>query len=77
VFFNGVLVENHFELKGETLYIGKPSYKIRRRAHQAAGAWRPQPADQLPEYLGQGTELDDVAQTLSSQEVRTHSLLRR
>ncbi|MBV9303749.1 MAG: DUF1080 domain-containing protein [Acidobacteriaceae bacterium] len=27
VFFNSVLVENHFELKGETLYIGKPSYK--------------------------------------------------
>ena len=27
VLFNGVLVENHFELKGETLYIGKPSYK--------------------------------------------------
>jgi len=27
VFFNGVLVENHFELKGETLYIGKPYYK--------------------------------------------------
>jgi len=27
VFFNGVLVENHFELKGETLYIGKPVYK--------------------------------------------------
>jgi len=27
VFFNGVLVENHFELQGETLYIGKPSYK--------------------------------------------------
>jgi hypothetical protein len=26
VFFNGVLVENHFELKGPTLYIGKPSY---------------------------------------------------
>jgi len=25
--FNGVLVENHFELKGETLYIGKPFYK--------------------------------------------------
>ena len=24
VFFNGVLVENHFELKGETFYIGKP-----------------------------------------------------
>ena len=27
VFFNGVLVQNRFELKAETLYIGKPSYK--------------------------------------------------
>jgi hypothetical protein len=27
VFFNGLLVQNHFELKGETLYIGQPSYK--------------------------------------------------
>jgi len=27
VFFNGVLVENHFELTGETRYIGKPFYK--------------------------------------------------
>jgi hypothetical protein len=26
-FFNGVLVENNFELKGQTLYIGKPAYK--------------------------------------------------
>ena len=26
-FLNGVLVQNHFELKGETLYIGKPVYK--------------------------------------------------
>ncbi|MGA9668334.1 MAG: DUF1080 domain-containing protein [Terracidiphilus sp.] len=26
-FFNGVLVQNHFELKGQTLYIGKPFYK--------------------------------------------------
>jgi len=26
-FFNGVLVENHFELAGETLFIGKPVYK--------------------------------------------------
>jgi hypothetical protein len=25
--FNGVFVQNHFELKGETLYIGKPFYK--------------------------------------------------
>lgn len=27
VFFNGVLVENHYELKGETRYIGQPFYK--------------------------------------------------
>ncbi len=27
VFFNGILVQNHFELKGQTLYIGKPFYK--------------------------------------------------
>jgi len=27
VFFNGVLVQNHFELQGETLYIGKPFYR--------------------------------------------------
>ena len=27
VFFNGVLVEDHFALKGETRYIGQPSYK--------------------------------------------------
>jgi hypothetical protein len=26
-FLNGVLVDNHFELKGQTLYIGKPFYK--------------------------------------------------
>jgi ribonucleotide monophosphatase NagD (HAD superfamily) len=26
-FHNGVLVQDHFELKGETLYIGKPEYK--------------------------------------------------
>jgi hypothetical protein len=32
VFFNGVLVENHFELKGQTLYIGKPFYKKYDRA---------------------------------------------
>ena len=25
--FNGVLIQNHFELKGETVYIGSPSYK--------------------------------------------------
>ena len=27
VIFNGVIVQNHFELKGETLYNGKPLYK--------------------------------------------------
>jgi hypothetical protein len=27
VLFNCVLVQNHLELKGETLYIGKPVYK--------------------------------------------------
>jgi hypothetical protein len=27
VFFNGVLVQNHFELKGETMYRGQPFYK--------------------------------------------------
>jgi hypothetical protein len=27
VFFNGVLVQNHFELMGQTLYIGQPFYK--------------------------------------------------
>ena len=27
VFFNGVLVQNHFELEGQTLYIGQPFYK--------------------------------------------------
>ena len=32
VLFNGVLVQNHFELKGETLYIGKPFYKKYDRA---------------------------------------------
>ncbi len=32
VLFNGVLVQNHFELKGQTEYIGKPFYK----KHEAA-----------------------------------------
>ena len=27
VFFNGVLVQNHFEMKGQTLFIGSPFYK--------------------------------------------------
>jgi hypothetical protein len=32
VFHNGVLVQNHFSLVGETLYIGKPVYKKYDRA---------------------------------------------
>ncbi len=32
VIFNGVLVQNHFEMQGETLYIGKPFYKAYDRA---------------------------------------------
>ena len=31
-FFNGVLVQNHFQLNGQTLYIGKPFYKNYDRA---------------------------------------------
>ena len=27
VFFNGIIVQNHFQLTGQTLYIGKPFYK--------------------------------------------------
>ena len=32
VFHNGALIQNHVELAGETLYIGKPSYKAYDRA---------------------------------------------
>jgi hypothetical protein len=32
VFFNGVLVQNHFQLKGQTLYVGQPFYKKYDRA---------------------------------------------
>lgn len=32
VFHNGVLVQNHFRLLGETLYIGKPVYRMYDRA---------------------------------------------
>lgn len=44
VIFNGVLVLNHFELKGETLYIGKPHYRpydtapIKLQAHGDASS---------------------------------------
>src|SRR5580658_8470407 len=31
-FFNGVLVQDHFQLKGQTLYIGQPFYKAYDRA---------------------------------------------
>lgn len=32
VFMNGVLVQNHFQLEGQTLYIGKPFYRQYDRA---------------------------------------------
>jgi len=32
VFFNGVLIQNHFELKGETVFTGLPAYKAYDRA---------------------------------------------
>lgn len=32
VLFNGILVQNHFQLKGETFYIGQPVYKKYGRA---------------------------------------------
>jgi len=32
VLLNGVVVENHFELKGQTLYVGKPFYKAYDKA---------------------------------------------
>lgn len=32
VLFNGVLVQNHFQLTGQTLYIGKPFYEAYSRA---------------------------------------------
>ena len=32
VFHNGVLVQNHFQLTGETLYVGKPTYRPYDRA---------------------------------------------
>ena len=35
-FHNGVLIQNHFELKGETVYIGKPEYKKFGRAHRSS-----------------------------------------
>jgi hypothetical protein len=55
VFFTGLLVQNHFELEGETLYIGQPSYKkpdsapIKLPAHG-----EPSEPNQLPEDMGQG-----------------------
>ncbi|HXP64317.1 MAG TPA: family 16 glycoside hydrolase, partial [Steroidobacteraceae bacterium] len=32
VFHNGVLVQNHFQLTGETRYIGQPAYNAYQRA---------------------------------------------
>jgi len=55
---NGMLVQNHFELKGQTLYIGHPFYKKYGTAPiNAASARRPQRANQLPQYLGKRAKL--------------------
>ena len=32
LFHNGVLVQNHFQLRGETVYVGKPVYRAHQRA---------------------------------------------
>jgi hypothetical protein len=32
LFHNGVLVQNHFQLTGETVYVGKPTYRAHQRA---------------------------------------------
>jgi hypothetical protein len=32
VFFNGVVVQNHFQVEGQTLFVGKPFYKAYDRA---------------------------------------------
>ncbi len=54
-FFNGVLVQNHFELMGpDALYRQALLQEVRHRAHQAASSRRQERADQLQEHLGQG-----------------------
>ena len=59
VFFNGVLVQNHFELKGQTLYIGKPYYKAYDRGpHQAPGPRRQERTHQLQKHLGKRIEVE-------------------
>ncbi len=58
MFFNGVLVQNHYQLTGETRYIGKPFYKALHSAPiklQAHGD-KSEP-DQLPQHLGPSTRI--------------------
>ena len=51
-FHNGVLVQNHVALRGDTKYIGQPEYKAHGAdVDSAAGARRSESADQLPQYL--------------------------
>ena len=58
VFHNGVLIQNHVELQGETLYIGKPHVQaVRHGADHAAIAQRSKPSDQLPQHLAQGDSM--------------------
>ena len=55
VLFNGVLVQNHFALKGQTLYRGIPFYKKYDRAPIKLQAHRRQErAHQLQKHLGAG-----------------------
>ena len=57
-FFNGVLVQNHFELKGETaLHRQAQIQTLRHRPHQTPSPRRRQPAPQLPQHLGAGNQL--------------------
>jgi hypothetical protein len=52
-FFNGVLVQNHFELKGpDALHRQALLQEVRHRADQAAGTRRQERATQLQEHLG-------------------------
>ena len=55
-FLNGVLVQNHFQLIGQSLVHRQAVLqKVRSRADQVAGARRQKRTDQLQEHLGTGT----------------------
>ena len=69
VFLNGVLVENHFELKGQTLYIGKPFYKKYDTAPIKLQAPRRQErAHELQEYMGARAAVAQVREGIQAPE---------